>query len=220
MFRLNKPNRKQNERRPRTRAGHCRSSDGYGQKYRAPQDQSRKAGASSQALRITQTDYPGKTMKGPLFSDYTWWMSPEQKAAHVARERAVRKAEEKFERRIRKAIEEAAPLLADSGMGNGRNMVDLFDRAMRESGAYQTPARTSNQRRHQTKIRRSLSKAVFERDGYRCVMCNTHLDLCCDHVISEADGGPTTLENLQTLCRPCNTRKGSRSFSVLRGQAA
>lgn len=61
------------------------------------------------------------------------------------------------------------------------------------------------------KISGNLSKRVFERDAYRCVTCGSHIDLCCDHIIPESKGGPTTFENLQAMCRPCNSRKGNRS---------
>jgi 5-methylcytosine-specific restriction endonuclease McrA len=60
------------------------------------------------------------------------------------------------------------------------------------------------------KISRRLSKQVFERDAYRCVTCRSHIDLTCDHIIPESLGGPTNLENLQTMCRPCNSSKGAR----------
>lgn len=59
-------------------------------------------------------------------------------------------------------------------------------------------------------IPRLLRKQVFERDAYRCRHCGGHVDLCADHVIPESKGGPTTLDNLQTLCRPCNSKKGAR----------
>ncbi len=59
-------------------------------------------------------------------------------------------------------------------------------------------------------IPNSLRKKVFERDGYRCVLCADWHDLAADHIIPESKGGPTTLDNLQTLCRTCNLRKGSR----------
>lgn len=57
-----------------------------------------------------------------------------------------------------------------------------------------------------------LRKQVYERDGYRCVVvgCGTWIDLSCDHIIPVAAGGPTTLENLQTMCRPHNSQKGCR----------
>ena len=64
--------------------------------------------------------------------------------------------------------------------------------------------------RRKDKIGRSLSKRVFERDAYRCVTCSDHIDLCCDHIVPESKGGPTTFENLQTMCRPCNSKKGNR----------
>lgn len=57
-----------------------------------------------------------------------------------------------------------------------------------------------------------LRKQVFERDGYRCVApgCGSWVDLTCDHIVPESKGGATTLENLQTMCRPCNCRKGAK----------
>lgn len=59
---------------------------------------------------------------------------------------------------------------------------------------------------------RWLAKQVMERDAYRCQQpgCATWIDLTVDHVIPESLGGPTALENLQTLCRPHNSSKGAR----------
>jgi len=56
-----------------------------------------------------------------------------------------------------------------------------------------------------------LRTAVYERDAYRCVTCGTWNDLSIDHVIPESKGGPTTLDNLQTMCRSHNSRKGTRT---------
>jgi 5-methylcytosine-specific restriction endonuclease McrA len=61
------------------------------------------------------------------------------------------------------------------------------------------------------KIPRTLRTQVFERDAYRCRRCGDHRDLRADHVIPESRGGPTTFENLQTLCARCNSRKGTRT---------
>jgi len=49
---------------------------------------------------------------------------------------------------------------------------------------------------------------VFKRDEFSCVDCGSQDDLSADHVIAESKGGPTTLENLKTRCRSCNSRKG------------
>jgi len=74
-------------------------------------------------------------------------------------------------------------------------------------GAFEPTERRPYQK---AKISRRLSKAVFERDAYRCVTCANHVDLTCDHIIPESMGGPTELDNLQTMCRPCNSKKGAR----------
>lgn len=55
-----------------------------------------------------------------------------------------------------------------------------------------------------------LRPFVYERDGYRCRRCGAEEPLSVDHIIPRSKGGPTTLENLQTLCCPCNSSKGDR----------
>ena len=52
-----------------------------------------------------------------------------------------------------------------------------------------------------------LRRIVFERDGGRCVECDSNFDLQYDHVLPVALGGATTVENLQLLCADCNRRK-------------
>jgi hypothetical protein len=53
-----------------------------------------------------------------------------------------------------------------------------------------------------------LRWAVFKRDGYCCVRCGSEEDLAADHIHSEARGGETTLENLQTLCVAATAGRG------------
>lgn len=72
------------------------------------------------------------------------------------------------------------------------------------------PARPARRVPQKAVISRKLSKQVLERDAYRCVSCGSHIDLTCDHVVPESKGGPTAFENLQTMCRSCNARKGAR----------
>ncbi len=59
-------------------------------------------------------------------------------------------------------------------------------------------------------IPEALRWEVFERDGYRCKSCGTGRRLTVDHIHPEVEGGTLELINLQTLCRPCNSRKGDR----------
>lgn len=68
-------------------------------------------------------------------------------------------------------------------------------------------------------VRPGLRFKVFMRDRFCCVACGrspaTHLgiELHADHILAVANGGKTTLENLQTLCRECNLGKGRKVLS-------
>lgn len=55
-----------------------------------------------------------------------------------------------------------------------------------------------------------LRERVFERDGGKCVNCQSEVGLEVDHVHPESKGGTLAFDNLQTLCKPCNVRKGAR----------
>lgn len=55
-----------------------------------------------------------------------------------------------------------------------------------------------------------LRAAVLLRDRHRCVICGSTEELAIDHVHPVAAGGVSRIENLQTLCRPCNTSKKDR----------
>lgn len=59
--------------------------------------------------------------------------------------------------------------------------------------------------------KRSKRELVFERDGYKCLRCGARDKLTLDHVIPKVKGGSANVGNLQTLCRKCNTEKGSGS---------
>jgi 5-methylcytosine-specific restriction endonuclease McrA len=61
-------------------------------------------------------------------------------------------------------------------------------------------------------IQRKISRrALFARDGWRCVYCGTSSGrLTLDHVIPRSKGGESIWENVVTACAPCNLRKGDR----------
>jgi 5-methylcytosine-specific restriction endonuclease McrA len=58
---------------------------------------------------------------------------------------------------------------------------------------------------------------VYQRDGYRCQYCPQSVgrlpmsELTFDHVVPRASGGKTNWTNIVACCKPCNTRKGSRT---------
>jgi 5-methylcytosine-specific restriction endonuclease McrA len=63
-------------------------------------------------------------------------------------------------------------------------------------------------KRRKGDIPERLRWRVFKRDGFACKLCGAQEMLRADHIMPESKGGPTTLDNLQTLCDPCNTKKG------------
>lgn len=60
------------------------------------------------------------------------------------------------------------------------------------------------------KIPTELRWAVWERDNFTCRHCGSRRSLAVDHIYPESRGGATTLDNLQTLCKRCNSRKGAK----------
>lgn len=55
----------------------------------------------------------------------------------------------------------------------------------------------------------ALRAEVYERDGHQCLQCGATEDLTLDHIVPYSLGGPDTFENLRTLCRSCNSRRGA-----------
>src|SRR5213078_4109804 len=67
-------------------------------------------------------------------------------------------------------------------------------------------------------VQRKISRrALFARDGWRCVYCGTASGrLTLDHVIPRSLGGESVWENVVTSCAPCNLRKGNRLLHEVR----
>ncbi len=61
-------------------------------------------------------------------------------------------------------------------------------------------------------VQRKISRrALFARDGWRCVYCGAAGGrLTLDHVVPRSRGGLSVWENVVTACAPCNHRKGDR----------
>lgn len=56
-----------------------------------------------------------------------------------------------------------------------------------------------------------IKEQIFKRDNYRCVVCGNGLhngyEICADHIVPQAKGGQSILENGQTLCSEHNLMK-------------
>ena len=61
-----------------------------------------------------------------------------------------------------------------------------------------------------------LRPLVYARNQFTCCWCNKRqselgVELSVDHIRPRSNGGATTMDNLQTLCRRCNSKKGART---------
>jgi 5-methylcytosine-specific restriction endonuclease McrA len=63
---------------------------------------------------------------------------------------------------------------------------------------------STNQRKP---IPSSVKKAVWKRDGGKCVNCGSDVDIEYDHIIPVVKGGSSTIQNIQILCKKCNRKK-------------
>lgn len=54
-----------------------------------------------------------------------------------------------------------------------------------------------------------IRDAVYERDEFACVTCGADDDLTLDHIVPWSRGGSDAIDNLQVMCRPCNSAKGA-----------
>ena len=59
-------------------------------------------------------------------------------------------------------------------------------------------------------VTKKLKSEVMKRDGHSCRRCGSIFQLEIDHIRPKSRGGINQLGNLQSLCRPCNQRKGAR----------
>ena len=82
-----------------------------------------------------------------------------------------------------------------------RRVDRAMDAGRRSASGAQVPKRLG--------IPDDAKKAVWVRDGGRCVQCGSSVNLQFDHVIPLAMGGGSDEANLQLLCSDCNRQKGS-----------
>lgn len=117
-------------------------------------------------------------------------------------DKAVREATYRIEDYMRRAAMLAVALEGDNRAGL-RILHDHIEALRDELEAWNMDAR-------RRRMSRTLRKTIFERDAYRCVRCGDWHSLEIDHIVPLIEGGGDELENLQTLCRMCNSKKGGR----------
>jgi 5-methylcytosine-specific restriction endonuclease McrA len=69
--------------------------------------------------------------------------------------------------------------------------------------------RTDTRKEFGAKSRQLFSDLVV-RDGPTCKHCGTSQNLTIDHIFPVYWGGTNSMDNLQLLCKSCNSKKGTR----------
>lgn len=60
-------------------------------------------------------------------------------------------------------------------------------------------------------IPKNRIRAVMERDDNKCAFCGSSDKLAVDHIYPIVLGGDSSMDNLQVLCRACNSYKGDNT---------
>lgn len=71
---------------------------------------------------------------------------------------------------------------------------------------------SSHNRRKRIPIKRyrETLKKLLKKYNFRCVICETAESLTIDHIRPVSKGGTDDLNNLQILCKSCNSKKGAK----------
>lgn len=103
-----------------------------------------------------------------------------------------------------------ARVSADKWQGAAERLARIVEQYRDESEPETPPApdpKPTYQRRPIPPLTRLM---VFARDNWQCLHCGATDQLHIDHINPVSNGGGNEYENLQVLCKPCNSRKGFR----------
>lgn len=76
--------------------------------------------------------------------------------------------------------------------------------------AARTASRTYREQQAEGSVRAEIVERIWARDGRRCLSCGSEKRLTLDHIVPLSKGGTNRPDNLQTLCMPCNSKKGTK----------
>lgn len=94
----------------------------------------------------------------------------------------------------------------------------LFDEALAQHKSSKPTSRdlamfVSSSNPTRAALSKSVKMQVLKDDGFKCVSCKSEHDLCVDHKHPVSRGGNNNRDNLQTLCRSCNSKKGTKTMA-------
>lgn len=60
--------------------------------------------------------------------------------------------------------------------------------------------------------KKEVKQQVFELHGSKCLRCDSDINISIDHIIPVFHGGTNHIDNLQPLCKSCNSSKGTKTI--------
>ena len=109
---------------------------------------------------------------------------------------------------IEEESERVAELLSQEGYGGNIDKAIALIRKTKQRTSYRIASKAK--RSEITSRYNDIFMAIGRRDGFCCVHCSSSQDLSIDHIVAVINGGGNELDNLQLLCKSCNSKKSDK----------
>ncbi len=156
----------------------------------------------------------------PKYSELIKPQSKFSAKAYYQRFGSWRKALEAFVTYINADVQEKGLELQDNSDPNPATITQLDKNTKSEFGKTRIEKQVIPKRRTSRTVGWRLRFLVMRKDNFTCKLCGKTpalfpgLDLEVDHVVPWSKGGETEPENLQTLCRVCNSGKSDLDMNA------
>lgn len=147
----------------------------------------------------------------PVFGQHTVWnkgvpMSPETRAKLAESKRTTMTDDVRAKIKAARARQVMTPDRNAKVAASNRGKRRSAEQIARGSGPNSVHWKGGGGRNLGRTAWRRLRQEVLERDGHACRECTGSTGLVAHHIVHHDCGGPDTLDNLLTLCRPCHLR--------------
>jgi 5-methylcytosine-specific restriction endonuclease McrA len=157
----------------------------------------------------------------PVYQKARYAANREQMAADERKRRAQRKANGIKVWHSERSLAHRRQRVREYAQRNAEQLL-AYHRAYYASGrghGYQH-ARKARIQGNGGRYARSEWAALCEKYGQKCLACGETRPLSVDHIVPLSRGGPNTIDNIQPLCKPCNSRKHQRTIDYRTEAAA
>lgn len=89
---------------------------------------------------------------------------------------------------------------------------ETWQEKVRYWGRRHSHRRRMQQEASPTRHSRAEWEALCKQHGDRCVCCGEQKPLTVDHIVPLSKGGSDGIENIQPLCKPCNSQKSDKTI--------